>query len=104
VKEVSEMKAITYTVVLERNEGGGYTVTVPALKGCVTQGNTIAQALDRAKEAIECHLEALASLGKRIPNDPKVLRLDLTHADEVMVFKIANQPEITATKVKAKVG
>jgi hypothetical protein len=49
-------------------------------------------------------LEALASLGKRIPNDPKVLRLDLTHADEVMVFKIAVQPEIAATKVKAKVG
>lgn len=98
VHGVNEMKAITYTVVLERNESGGYTVTVPALKGCVTQGDTIAQALDRAKEAIECHLEALVSLGKRIPTDPKVLRLDLTHADEVMVFKIVVQPEIAATR------
>jgi predicted RNase H-like HicB family nuclease len=98
------MKTMTYTVVLERNEGGGYTVTVPALRGCVTQGDTIAQALDRAREAIECHLEALASLGKRIPTDPKVLHLDLTHADEVMVFKISVQPEVTGARVKAKVG
>ncbi len=47
------MRAVTYTVVLERNKEGGYTVTVPALKGCVTQGETIAQALQRAREAIE---------------------------------------------------
>jgi len=26
-----------YTIVLERNEEGGYKVTVPALKGCITE-------------------------------------------------------------------
>lgn len=97
------MKTLTYTVLLERNESGGYTVTVPALKGCVTQGDTIAQALDRAKEAIECHLEALVALGEHIPPDTQMLSLDLTHADEVMVFKISVQPEIAA-KVRTKVG
>ncbi|MBI2843118.1 MAG: type II toxin-antitoxin system HicB family antitoxin [Armatimonadetes bacterium] len=39
------MKSLTYTVILERNEDCGYTVAVPALRGCVTQGNTIAEAL-----------------------------------------------------------
>ena len=53
----------TYTVVLERNEDGGYTVIVPALQGCVTQGRTIAEALARIQEAITCHIEGLAILG-----------------------------------------
>ena len=52
----------TYTVILERNEEGGYTVTVPALKGCITQGQTIAEAVTRVQEAITCHLEGLACL------------------------------------------
>ncbi|MCX7969625.1 MAG: type II toxin-antitoxin system HicB family antitoxin [Armatimonadetes bacterium] len=97
------MPTFTYTVVLERNESGGYTVTVPALKGCVTQGETIAQALDRAKEAIECHLEALASLGKRIPSDAKAVRLNVAQSDEILVFKVRVSPEIVEAKVKAKV-
>lgn len=61
------MKDFTYTVVLERNEDFGYTVTVPALRGCVTQGDSIADALSCAKEAIECHLEGLNLLRKVAP-------------------------------------
>ena len=42
-----------YTIVLEPNlEEGVYTVTVPALPGCVTQGNTVEECIERAKEAI----------------------------------------------------
>ena len=37
-----------------------FTVTVPALPGCVTQGKDIEQCIDRAREAILCHKEALA--------------------------------------------
>ena len=59
------MLKFTYTVVLERNEDFGYTITVPALKGYVTQGDSIADALSCAKEAIECHLEGLHLLAMR---------------------------------------
>ena len=52
-----------YRVILERNELGGYTVTVPALPGCVTQGKDRREALKRAKEAILCHLEGLLADG-----------------------------------------
>ncbi len=54
-------------VVLERNEEGGYTVTVPSLPGCITQGDTWEEALANAKEAIVGYIEALKSLGKPIP-------------------------------------
>ena len=43
----------TYTIIVEPAEEGGYTVTVPALPGCVTQGETISQCIERAQEAIQ---------------------------------------------------
>lgn len=47
----------TYTVVLTPDyESGGFTVTVPALPGCVTDGRTIDEALERAQEAITLYL------------------------------------------------
>ena len=52
-----------FRVILEPNELGGYTVTVAALPGCVTQGSSCQQALERVEEAILCHLEGLAAHG-----------------------------------------
>lgn len=43
-------------------EEGGYNVTVPALPGCITQGETIEE-ISRAKEAIEGFIEALQQRG-----------------------------------------
>ena len=44
-------------VVLELQEDGGYTVYVPSLPGCISQGETIEEALKNIKEAIELYLE-----------------------------------------------
>ena len=49
-----------FKVVLEKEEDGGYSVHVPSLRGCHTQGDTREEALANAREAIECHLEGLA--------------------------------------------
>jgi len=59
-----------YTVVLDPwSEGDGFTVTVPALPGCVTQGRTKEEALERAREAIQCHLEGLMADSLPIPEE-----------------------------------
>jgi len=63
---------LRYRILIEPNEEGGYTVTVPDLPGCVTQGDTLEEALQNAKEAIEGHLEALMDLGKAIPAEVEV--------------------------------
>jgi predicted RNase H-like HicB family nuclease len=47
-----------YKVVLEPQEEGGYTVYVPSLPGCVSQGETIQEAMTNIKEAIELYLES----------------------------------------------
>ncbi|MBI2675571.1 MAG: type II toxin-antitoxin system HicB family antitoxin [Candidatus Aenigmarchaeota archaeon] len=46
------------TVVLEKQEEGGYTVYVPSLPGCISQGETKEECLKNIKEAIELYLEA----------------------------------------------
>jgi len=45
------------TVVLEPQKEGGYTVFVPALPGCISQGENKKDALKNIREAIELYLE-----------------------------------------------
>jgi len=45
-------------IILEEQEDGGYTVYVPSLPGCISQGETIDEAVANIKEAIELYLEA----------------------------------------------
>jgi predicted RNase H-like HicB family nuclease len=57
-----------YTVVLEPDaEGRGYTVRVPALPGCITEGETRDEALANAREAIEGFIEGLRKVGDPVP-------------------------------------
>ncbi len=44
-------------IILEPSEEGGYTVYVPSLPGCISEGDTKEEALKNIKEAIELYLE-----------------------------------------------
>ncbi len=44
-------------VVLEPSDDGGFTVYVPALPGCISEGETAEEALTNIREAIELYLE-----------------------------------------------
>lgn len=46
-----------FKVVLEPSDEGGFTVYVPSLPGCVSEGETIEDALANIQEAIELYLE-----------------------------------------------
>jgi predicted RNase H-like HicB family nuclease len=46
-------------VVLEPSEEGGYTVYVPSLPGCISEGDTIDEAIEAIQEAIELYLEPI---------------------------------------------
>lgn len=46
-------------IVFEPSEDGGFTVYVPSLPGCISEGDTKAQALSNIKEAIELYLEVV---------------------------------------------
>ena len=58
-----------YTVLLYPEADGGFSVTVPALPGCFTQGDTVDEALANAREATELWLEVAKDRGEEIPNE-----------------------------------
>lgn len=62
------MKSLTYSIHLEPAPEGGFTVTVPALEGCVTEGDTYEHAIEMANEAILAYVESLVMDGLPIPS------------------------------------
>ena len=63
---------MVFNVILEPAEEGGYTVSVPALEGCFSEGDTEEEALENIKEAIICYLEGLEKLNE-IKSKPGVI-------------------------------
>jgi predicted RNase H-like HicB family nuclease len=61
-----------FNIILEPAEEGGFNVTVPALDGCCTQGETEKEALENAREAILCYLEGLEKVNQ-IKSAPKAI-------------------------------
>ncbi len=58
-----------YTVIFEPAEEGGYVVHAPALNGLATQGETLDEAREMAKDAINGYIETLQELGQPVPED-----------------------------------
>jgi antitoxin HicB len=77
------MKQRTYRILLTREKEGGFSVSVPVLPGCFTQGETIDEAISAAKEAIGLYVNCLKDDGEPIPDDSKsleyILHLSTNH-------------------------
>ena len=65
---------MVFKVLLEPSEDGGYTAIVPSLPGCISEGDSVQDAMDNIREAIELYLE---------PTD------DLPESDNVLVRELA---------------
>jgi antitoxin HicB len=64
------MNNYQYTIILHPDEErSGYTVTVPALSGCVTEGKTLEEAIEMAKEAIQLYIESLIADDLPVPEE-----------------------------------
>ena len=69
------MGARRYTIIMHPDvEGGGYTVTVPTLPGCVTQGDSLEEAIAMAKDAISLYIESLVADGEPVPEEREHLQ------------------------------
>lgn len=56
-------------VLIPDTEVGGFTVIVPSLPGCISEGDTEKEALANIKEAIELHIESMIAHGEEVPED-----------------------------------
>jgi len=63
------MRVLSYTVLFEPQPEGGYSVHVPALPGCVTEGDTMDEARRMAADAIRAYCESLVADGEALPPD-----------------------------------
>jgi antitoxin HicB len=70
---------MSYTIILHPDRDGGYTVTVPTLPGCVTQGETLEEAIEMAKDAIRLYIESLIADGEPVPEEQEHLQALVVH-------------------------
>lgn len=66
-----------YTVVLEQEPDGGFVVRVPALPGCVNQGDSREDALANIREAAELYLEDCIAAGEPVPAEAETAQIEL---------------------------
>lgn len=69
---------LRYKILLRPEPEGGYTVTVPSLPGCITFGDTMNEAIQMAREAIELYIESLVVRNEEIPNEDGIFEYTLT--------------------------
>ena len=71
----------SYTVIVEfDSDVGAYSVVVPALPGCTSQGRTLEESLTNSREAIAGHIAALQQMGQPVPeetNPPQAIRIEV---------------------------
>jgi len=67
-----------YTLVLEREADGGYVASVPALPGCVSQGDTRDEVMRNIREAADLYIEDCIASGDPVPTEAGKEFLELT--------------------------
>lgn len=83
----------TYTVILRRDCDGQYTVLVPALPGCFTEGESLSEAISMAKDAITCYVGSLIRQGEPIPEDTNTITFDRDDMVEALVISVSAEVE-----------
>jgi antitoxin HicB len=68
----------SYSVVLEPDPEGGYSVHIPAFRGAHTQGETVEEALANAREVIELYAEILTERGEPLPPSDLAAAVSIT--------------------------
>ena len=63
------MAALSYRIILRPEPEGGYTVTVPALPGCVTYGDTLEEAKAMAGDAVRAYLDSMRKHAEPVIDD-----------------------------------
>tara|TARA_Y200000002_G_scaffold370142_1_gene365241 strand:+ start:3305 stop:3652 length:348 start_codon:yes stop_codon:yes gene_type:complete len=77
---------------LTEAEGGGFLISLPDLQGCMSDGATIEEALDNAKDAFNCWVQAVTASGKEMPKPHS--------ADKELVHFITRLPKTLNAKLR----
>ena len=85
------MRKVTYVAVLETTNTG-YSVFFPDVPGCITIVDSIQNAVDNAKEALELHLYGMEKDHEPLPEASK--KMDLKELDHCFVVPVIVYPNL----------
>ncbi|WP_028255208.1 type II toxin-antitoxin system HicB family antitoxin [Veillonella magna] len=99
------MRKEMYPAVFSADVNGGYTVSFPDLLGCVTEGDTLTEAVDMAEDALGLYLYSLLEDGEELPkpSDPVTIKcedgefIDLVKWDEEEYLKKTDNKAVKKT-------
>lgn len=64
-------------ILIPNRERSGFVVSVPSLPGCYSNGETVEEALENTRKAIDQHIESLNAQGESVPDDVEPIRVVL---------------------------
>jgi predicted RNase H-like HicB family nuclease len=70
----NKQTSYNYTVLLEKEQDGGYHAFCPVLKGCHSQGDTFEESVENITEAIELYIESLVADNQPIPRENLIVK------------------------------
>jgi len=74
MKRTLRKKVYQYTAIFEPDvESGGYTVTIPGLPGCISEGDTFEQAMKNIQEACSLYLEVMRDHKETIKDEKGII-------------------------------
>ncbi|MCX7968654.1 MAG: type II toxin-antitoxin system HicB family antitoxin [Armatimonadetes bacterium] len=62
-----------FVIILTPNEDDGYVAECPAIPGCISEGDTLEQAIENIREAIAACLETIVAHGWELPKETDVV-------------------------------
>jgi predicted RNase H-like HicB family nuclease len=68
------MKIFNYTIILEKEDDGGYHAFCPALPGCHTQGDSYDEVLENIEDAVKLYIESLKAHKEPIPEEDIIIK------------------------------
>lgn len=94
-----------FPVVIHKDAGSQYGVTVPDLPGCFSAGESLEDAITSAEEAVLCHLEGLLLDGETIPETQPIEthRSNLEFAGGVWALVEADVTKLSGKTVRVNI-
>ena len=68
------MVEYNYTVIIEREEDGGFHAFCPALRGCHSQGDTYEETIQNITEAVRLYIESLKMHSEPVPSEDVIIK------------------------------
>ena len=75
----------TYRIIIEPDENNTYHAYVPALRGCHTWGESIEEARENIRDAIDVYVQSLIADGEEIPQDKSLESFETVSMQKDMV-------------------